>query len=153
MPRCLQGIDLNLILGEFAGEAQTVYPRFKRVGTTFRANTYYALVGMELSSSLVIFGGRGAMMVVIGKQSEYLDLSAALNAPIIHLTAENSVAGPPPLTVPTSKVTPLSFGAFGLPIPPMTPISLYACCDATAGNDIFGVCSLQLIEVRAPSRG
>ncbi len=153
MPRCLQGIDLNLILGSFTGEAGTIYPRFKKVGNSFRANTYYALVGLELSSSLVIFGGRGAMMVVIGKQDDYLNLSPAMNVPVVHLTAANSFVGPPALTIPTSKVTPLSFGAFGMPIPPNTPISLYASCIATSGNDIFGACSLQLIEVRAPGRG
>ncbi len=149
MARCLQSLDLNMILGEFAGEAETVWPRFKRVGDTFKAGTSYALVGLELSSSIVVFNGRGAIMVVIGKEDPYLTLSKAMAVPIIHLTDTNSLAGPPAIVVPTSKVTPLSYGAFGLYIPPNTPISLYASCDATDGNSIFAACSLQLIEVRA----
>lgn len=153
MPRCLQSIDLNLVLGEFTGSADAVYPRFARVGNVFRANTYYALVGLELSSSMVVFGGRGALMLVIGKQTDFLEISESLTAPVMHLTAQNSIVGPPALTVPTSKVTPLSFGAFGLEIPPNTPICLYASLDATADNEVFGACSLQLIEVRAPGRG
>lgn len=152
MSRCLQSLDVNPILGAFSGEVKTVYPVFKRVGDTFRAGVYTALVGVELSSSLVIFGGRGAMMVVVGKQDDYLTLSKSVSAPVVHLTDTNSIAGPPPISIPTSKCTPRSFGAFGLPIPPNTPISLYASCDATAGNSIFGVCVLDLIEVRAPSR-
>lgn len=150
MARCLQGIDLDLILGEFTGEPGTVYPRFKRIGEPIKFTSWYALVGLELSSSLTIFNGRGALAVVIGKEQPYLDLSKGLAAPIIHLTAQNSFAGDPPLVVPTSKVTPLSFGAFGLGIPPGKTISFYASCDDTAGNLIFGTCSLQLTEVRSP---
>jgi hypothetical protein len=117
------------------------------IGTPLKFSVNYALVGLQLSSSLTIFGAnKGGIVLVVGQISQTLTVSNSLQTPISHITGPNSVSTPSIVAVPTSKVTSLSFGAFGLAIPAGTPVALYAFADATAGNDLFAICSLQLLQ-------
>lgn len=148
MGRCVQPISLRTLLGTFSGSAAAVYPNAVQIAQiAFQVS--YALVGLQLSSSIVAFGTRNAgIFVVVGQTPPNIAVSNSINSPISHITQPNSLTGPPIVAIPTSKVTSLSFGAFALPIPANTPISLYAFMDATAGNNIFAICSLQLAAIQ-----
>lgn len=147
MGRCLNGVDLRTLVAEFAGSSDSIYPNIVRIGEPVKFTVNYALVGLQLSSSLTIFGAnRGGIVLVVGNQPRRITLSNSVQTPITHITGPNSISTPSIVAVPTSKVTSLSFGAYGLAIPSGTPISLYAFADATSGNDLFAICSLQLIQ-------
>ncbi len=147
MGRCITGIELKTILGEFSGDADAVYPSMRLIATQKYARSY-ALFGLQLSSSLVIFGSnRGGVVLVIGNDARKLTVSNSINSPISHITQANSLTAPIVVPIPTSKVSSLSFGAYGIPIRAMTPISLYAFADGTSGNDIFAIVSLQVAEI------
>lgn len=149
MPRCVQGIDaVRTLEARWPGSADAIYPTCVRIAQIkFPIN--YALVGLQLSSSLVIFGTNlGGILVVVGQNAPVLAISDSINSVMSHITQPNSFSGAPPLSIPTSKVTSESFGAFAMPIVANAPISLYAFGDATAGNDLFAICSLQLVRIR-----
>lgn len=145
MARCIYGLDLRTLVAEFSGSAGAVYPACQLIDTVkFQQN--YLLAGLQLSSSLAIFGSnKGGVLLVIGKYPKILTISDSIQTPITHITGPNSLTGPPVVNIPASKVTSLSFGAYGIPIPSGVPVSLYAFADATAHNDLFAICSLQLI--------
>jgi hypothetical protein len=149
MPRCIQGVVLQTLIAEFAGNAQAIYPQLALIGEPITFPINYILVGVQLSSSLVIFGtNKGGILLVVGQKRPKLTVSNSIQSIISHITNPNSLTGPPAIAVPTSKVTSLSFGAFGVPIPAGTPLSLYAFADGTSGNDLFAICSLQLIPIQ-----
>src|SRR5580698_4009997 len=146
MGRCIYGIDaIRTLVAEFAGDADAIFPNCVLLETLkFQQN--YLLVGLELSSSLSIYGtNKGGVLLVIGKYPRKLTISDSIQTPITHITGPNSLSTPAVVNIPTSKVSPLSFGAYGIPIPSGTPVSLYGFADATAHNDIFAICSLQLL--------
>lgn len=146
MGKCLQPIQLRTILAEFAGSADAIYPAMVRISDVLTFTINYALVGLQLSSSLAIFGSnKGGIVLVIGQKRIRLNISEALQTPITHISGPNSITGSPNVPIPTSKVTSLSFGAYAIDIPAGMPLALYAFADATAGNDLFAICSLQLV--------
>lgn len=153
--RCVQGLELKTLRGEFTGLAESVYPRMRLIATQ-RWQINYLIVGLQLSSSLVIFPGtsdnKGGLLLVIGQDQKFLEVSDGLTAPISHITQPNSIAGPPAIIIPTAKVTSLSFGAYGIPVLANSPVSLYAFADATAGNDIFAILSLQVLQFEKSGR-
>jgi len=150
MSTCVRPVEFKTLFGRFQPDAgtATIYPSLRLI-STLQIPQPYALVGLQLSSSLVIYGANfGGFFIVIGQTLAQLSVSQALNSPMSHITQPNSLTGPPAVAIPTSKVTSLSFGQFAYPLPAQTPISLYAFADATAGNDLFAVCSLQLARMK-----
>lgn len=153
--RCVQPITLRTLIARFTGDANALFPQSVLLKTpegqtaVLKFTESYALVGIQLTSSIVAFGPADAgLILVIGNEQRNLTISNSINSPISHITAPNSLVGPPALVIPTSKVTSLSFGSFAIPVPSGTPVALYGFMDATAGNDIFAICSLQLVPVR-----
>lgn len=150
--RCVQACEQINLRGTFAGSATALFPNIQKIPgdeATFTAEVPYLLVGLVLSSSLVIFGSnKGGIVVVIGQRQPQITVSKSIKSPVHHITGPNSITGTPNIIVPTSKVTPVSFGAYGVIIPALTPVSLYAFADATAGNDLFAIASLQLLQIQ-----
>ena len=147
MGKCLQPIQIRTLIAEFTGSAQAEYPNLVRIAEPLQFTVNYALVGLQLSSSLTIFGARkGGIVLVIGQKKLRLTLGMALQTPITHISGTDFITGSPNIPIPTSKVTSLSFGAYAVDIPANTPVSLYAFLDATSGNDAFAICSLQLVQ-------
>ncbi len=145
--RCIQGINLLTLVGQTAGDPAALFPKC-RLLVTQKYNSSYALLGLQLSSSLTIFGAnRAGIIMVIGQDQKYLTVSNSINSPISHITGPNSISSPAVVAIPTSKCTSLSFGAYGIPVRAMTPLSLYAFGDATSGNDLFAICALQVAPI------
>ena len=146
MGKCVQGIEFRTLIGEFTGSANAIYPTIVQIAPPLTFTVNYLLVGLQLSSSLTIFGAnKGGIVLVIGQTRKALTISDALQTPITHISGPNSISSPSVVPIPTSKVTSLSFGAYGIGIPANTQVALYGFADATSGNDLFAICSLQLI--------
>ena len=145
---CVRPLEFKILSGRFQGSADAIYPKMHFVAKIAFSRPY-ALLGLQLSSSLVIYGSNfGGFAIVIGQVQPSLSVSEGLNCPFTQITQPNSLVGPPVVPIPTSKSSSLSFGQFAYPLPAQTPISLYAFGDATAGNDMFAVCSLQLARLK-----
>jgi len=145
---CVHPLDFKILAGEFTGDAKAIYPRMTLVNKVVFGRPY-ALLGFQLSSSLVIYGTNfGGFAIVIGQADKYLSVSDGLNCPFTQITQPNSIAGAPPIPIPTSKSASVSFGQFAYPLDPSTPVSLYAFGDDTAGNDMFAICSLQVAKIK-----
>lgn len=144
MDRCLDEIHFRDITAEFSGDAKAIYPSAVAIGQPVQFKENYALVGLQLSSSLTIYGSnKGGIFLLVGRYPKYVTISNALRLPISHISGPNSITAPD-IPIPASKVTSLSFGAFGVKVPSGTPLQLYAFADTTSGNDLFAICSLQL---------
>lgn len=146
---CIYGIELRtLVVADWGGQADAIFPSAVLLDSIkFQQN--YLLVGLELSSSLSIYGSnKGGLLLTVGKMPNKITISDALQSPISHITGPNSLTGPPVINIPTSKVSAMSFGAYGMPIPSGTPVNIYGFADATANNDLFAICSLQLIPTQ-----
>jgi len=144
---CVRPFEFKILAGRFQGAADAIYPQLAFVNKISFSRPY-ALIGLQLSSSLVIYGNNfGGFAIVIGQTNARLSVSEGLNCPMTQITQPNSLVGPPVVPIPTSKSASDSYGLFAYPIPPQTPISLYAFGDATAGNDMFAICSLKLARL------
>lgn len=145
---CVIPVEFKILQGRFSGSAQAIFPQIQLVDTVV-FDRPYALVGLQLSSSLTIYGTNfGGFAVVVGNKQQTLSISQALVCPFTQISQPNSFAGPPPLFNPTSKSASVSFGQFAYPLPAQTPVSLYAFADATADNDLFAVCSLYVVRLK-----
>jgi hypothetical protein len=144
-------IELSTLAGSFAGDASAVYPQMMFVASVkWNWATWITLI--EFSTSLTVFpsapvdlpGDLGGMAIVMGKSDQLLAIGQGLSSSIVHLTAPNSIAGPPSFALPSSKVSPIAFGGCGFELDANTPISLYAFARVNAsGNFLNGVASIQ----------
>ncbi len=144
-------IELSTLEGTFTGDANAVYPQMMFVDSVkWNWATWITLI--EFSTSLTVFpsapvnlpGDLGGMAIVMGKSDPLLAIGQGLSSSIVHLTAPNSIVGPPAFALPSSKVSPIAFGGCGFELDANTPISLYAFARVNAGgNFLAGVASIQ----------
>lgn len=139
-------IQLSTLAGLFAGNAAAVYPSVMLVATqTFPWAVW--IPAIQFSTSLTIFPGTnnnlGGMLLTVGKQPLNLAIAPGLQSVIVHVTGPNSIPGATPIASPSSKVSNITFSGCGYYLPTETPIGLYAFADATAGNSLIGIASIQ----------
>jgi hypothetical protein len=151
LSNCLRQFEIRTLAGRFQPTTAVLYPRLQIMTgdlATFTAPTGYALIGVQLSTTLLNYGTNLAgILLIIGQTAPQLAVSNSLKQVTSHITQQNSLVGPPVVPIPTSKCTSDSFGLFAYPMPAGTPISLYAFADATAGNDLFAMASLKMARM------
>lgn len=144
---CVRPFEIKTLAARYQPTVAVLYPQLKLI-TSRTFPVAYALIGVQLSSSLINYGTNLAgILVVIGQTAAVLAVSPDLKQVTSHITQQNSLVGPPIVPIPTSKCTSDSFGLFAYPMPAGTPISLYAFADATVGNDLFAIASLKLARM------
>jgi hypothetical protein len=143
VPR-LAKIELATISATFTGSAAAVYPNLVWVAEE-KWDWPVWVLGVQFSTSLSIFPTNlGGMVVTMGKtQKSGIAISPGLQSVIIHVTAPNSIAGPPAFAFPSSKVSHISFSDCGYYLDAQTPITIFAFADATAGNYLIAEASVQ----------
>lgn len=138
-------IRLATLSGTYTGAAATVYPTLAFIAQ--QVWTFDVWVKkISFSTSLTIYPTDiGGMVLTLGKQSPTgVAIDPGLQSCIVHVTAPNSIAGPPAFALPSSKVSQISFDECGFFLPSQTPISLYAFANTTAsGNYLIGIASIQ----------
>lgn len=144
-------IELSTLSGTFTGDAAAVYPQLKLVSSVKWAWSVWVTL-IEFSTTLTVFpsapvdlpGDLGGMAIVLGKADPFLAVGQGLASVIIHVTAPNSIIGPPAFALPSSKVSPIAFGGCGFELEANTPVSLYAFARVNAaGNFLAGIASIQ----------
>ncbi len=138
-------IRLATLNGTYAGAAGTTYPALAFIAKQQWSFDVW-VKKISFSTSLTIYPtDLGGMVITLGKQSENgLAIDPGLQSCIVHVTAPNSIAGPPAFALPSSKVSQISFDDCGFFLPSQTPISLYAFANTTAsGNLLVGIASIQ----------
>ncbi len=137
-------IELATISGTFTGDAAAVYPSLKKVAERVWDFPLW-ITSIEFSTSLTVYPTDTAgMIVTMGKVNEPLSVGGGLSSVIAHITAPNSIAGPPAFALPSSKVSTIPFGGCGFLLESQTPISIYAFSNVTvAGNFLFAIASVQ----------
>ena len=139
-----KNIELATLPGIFTGLASAVYPNLALVARKQWSWPVW-ITAVQFSTSLTIFPtDSGGMVLTLGKQLESgLAVDPGLSSVIAHITAPNSIPGVSPLAVPSSKVSNITFGGCGYLLNAETPLSLYAFANATAGNFLFAIASIQ----------
>lgn len=143
-------IELATLSGDYTGAAASVYPNLAFVAKQQWSWPVW-ITKIEFSTSLTIYPtDLGGMLVTLGKQSQNgLAVDPGLKSVVVHVTAPNSIAGPPAFALPSSKVSPISFDGCGYFLDAETPVSLYAFANTTAsGNYLIGIASIQYRRVR-----
>lgn len=136
-------IETATLAGIFTGAAAAVYPALALV-TKKEWDWEIWITAIQFSTSLTIFPtDLGGMILTLGKQPLNLSVDPGLSSVIAHITAPNSISGASPLANPSSKVSNIVFGDCGYFLQAGAPLSLYAFANATAGNYLFAISSIQ----------
>lgn len=151
MPTCVQPVEFRTLFGGYTaamGNPGYVFPQMVLLDT-IKFTVAYALVGVQLSTSIVNLGASIAgVYIVIGQDKPNLSVSDSIGAPICEFSSLNSIAGPPIIPIPTTKSGSAPFGGYAVPLQPGTPISLYGFADSTAGNFVYGMAQLYLARAK-----
>lgn len=143
--RAKNEIELVTLFGTFTGAATAVFPNLAFVAQKVFDWPVW-ITAIQFSTTLTVYPtDSGGMLLTLGKQSQNgLAVDTGLQSVIAHITAPNSLAGPPALGVPSSKVSNITFGDCGYYLTDQTPLSLYAFANTTAsGNFLFAIASVQ----------
>lgn len=147
---CVRPIEFKSLFARYQPVAATaaLYPQLRLLATRdFPVG--YALVGVQLTTSLINYGTPLAgIVLVVGQTALSLSISNELQQITSHVTQQNSIVGAPNIPIPTSKCTSDSFGLFAYPMTAGAKISLYGFADATAGNDLFALASFKLARLK-----
>lgn len=142
-------IELDtLTAAPFTGSATAIYPQL-----AFLADRTWEwpvwIVALQFSTSLTIYPSNvGGMLITFDQtQRSNISVGSGLKSVIAHITAPNSLVGPPAIGVPSSKVSNITFNNCGYFLDAGSPISLYAFANATAGNYLFAITSIQYRRV------
>lgn len=130
--------------GSFIGSATAVYPNLYFLGK--RTWDYPVwIVALQFSTSLTVYPTDfGGLLITFGQtRTGQLAVGQGLQSVIAHVTAPNSLVGPPAIGVPSSKVSNITFGGCGYHLEQQKPISLYGFAAATTGNSLFSITSIQ----------
>ncbi len=142
-------IELDtLTAAPFTGSAAAVYPNLAYLGEITWAWPVW-IVALQFSTSLTIYpSDLGGMLITFDQTAKTnIAVGRGLKSVIAHITAPNSLAGPPAIGVPSSKVSNITFNNCGYFLDANSPISLYAFANATAGNYLFAITSIQYRRV------
>lgn len=135
----------------FTGHVQAVYPR-----AVFIAQRVFGwdvfVTAIQFSTSLVIFPGAlsdyGGMFITLDQaKADFIAVSETLQSVVDHHTFANSIPGATPLASPSSKVSNIKFDGCGYDLKSNSPIGLWAFAEATAGNSLLAVTSIQYRRV------
>lgn len=146
------------INGVFAGSAGALFPNLALVnqqdGTPAQQQWDWDMwvESIQFSTTLTVFPSvntnlSGMLLTVDKQNSGAISIAPGLKSVICHLTGPNSIAGPPAFALPSTKVSHIPFRRCGYLLKAQTPISLYAFADATAGNVLAAVVSIQARRV------
>ncbi len=136
-------LQSKTLTGIYAGAAATVYPALVQVNkVTWAFNIW--VVSIQLSTSLTIFPtDTGGVFVTIDETASNPSVGEGFKSYLSHITAPNSIAGPPAFALPSSKVSEKTFGGCGKFVRSGSPVALYAFANTTAsGNYLFAVASI-----------
>jgi hypothetical protein len=126
-----------------------VYPKMWLVNS-WVSQLSYALLGLQLSSSLSNFGTNvQGIFVTTGRNMPSISMGVKSGIIMSHVTTTNSFNNAGTLLpIPATKCSSLAFGEYGRLVPVGTRLNLYVADDGTDGNAYFGLCSFQMIQTR-----
>lgn len=149
----MKGDDLEFktLTGLYAGAAGTVWPNLALVNSVqFSFDVW--IRSIQLSTSLTIFPtDTGGIFVTIGQTGTPIAVGEGFKSVLAHITAPNSIAGPPAFALPSSKVSEKVFPGCGKFLPSSSTIALYMFANTTASvNALFAVASIVYSRIAAP---
>lgn len=122
----------------------TAYPQLKKLAE-MSFNINYALVGLQLTSSLTAQTGQVGVYAIVGNGAENLAVSQVMGRVISHLSNVNTVAG---LPGPATRVSSFAFGDYGMRVDAGTKLCLYGFSGNDAANILFAEASFYLVEIK-----
>lgn len=140
----LAKIELVTLDGSFTGAAANVYPNAKLINFYAWAWDVW-IVAVQFSTTLTIYPTDFAGMILTMDQlGDPVAIAPGLKSVIAHVTGPGSLAGPPAIPAPSSKVSNIVFGGCGYFLQANSPISIYAFANTTAsGNSLYALASIQ----------
>lgn len=136
-------LQSKTLTGIYAGAASSVYPSLVLVNKVVWSFNVW-VVSIQLSTSLTIYPtDTGGVFVTIDETALTPSVGEGFKSVLAHITAPNSIAGPPAFALPSSKVSEKSFPDCGKFVRSGSPVSLYAFANTVAsGNYLFAIASI-----------
>jgi len=136
-------LESKTLTGIYTGAASSVYPQLALVNSVTWAFNIW-VVSIQLASSLTIYPtDTGGVFVTVDETARAPSVGEGFKSELAHITAPNSIAGPPAFALPSSKVSGVKFDGCGKFVRSSSPVSLYAFANTTAsGNYLFAVASI-----------
>lgn len=136
-------VELFTLNGTVAAVWPTAYPSMSVLGTPFRAQKPYALIGANLATAfnLAAGGPTQGVFLVVGQSADTLQLSQTIKIVASHIALPSAIAG---ITVSKDVWVDLS-DDLKIPIPSGSNISLYASGVPAGADVIYAVAALHLI--------